>query len=551
MPLLTTAQMHQSPSTRVAIAFGVSPLSTLTPARSSGGWTRGMPPPARPSPLSRPPPSRAVRMTATREVRPGGVVGEGADATVEKLVLERHAHGAVPGPVPAVGGTEAVMEKAGSGTRAVHGGERVRGGKKVLAVTDAIVTPIVQSSTFTFRNTEDLVDYNRGQYESFEYGRYGSPTTRAAEEKIMALERAEDCLLSASGMNSVTTMLLALVPRDGHIVTTTDCYRRTRQFVRTLLPKMGVRCTVIDPADTDELRRVFAEDKADLFFSESPTNPLIRVVDTPAITALCKEYNVVSVIDTTFATPINFRPIEHDADLVLHSGTKYLAGHNDVLCGALAGRADLIAKVRSLHGVLGGVLDPHAAYLLLRGLKTLPLRMLAHNRNAASIADFLAEHPKVAVVHYPTQKSHPDHEVATRLFPDRGFGGVISFEIVGDKFSRDLFERTGRFIDALRIPYIGPSMGGSESLVEQVAVCGYYDQPLSERERLGITNGASASWQKLAFYVPCLCPGSDLTQFYCFFQSRLWCELGLIRYACGIEDSADLIDDLAQALEYA
>ena len=147
--------------------------------------------------------------------------------------------------------------------------------------------------------------------------------------------------------------------------------------MRTLLPKMGVRCTVIDPADVDALCRIFADVDVYLFFSESPTNPLVRVVDTPAIVALCKEFGAISCIDTTFATPIDFRPIEHDADLVLHSGTKILAGHNDVLCGALAGRAELIATVRSLHDVLGGVLDPHAAYLLLRGLKTLPLRMAA------------------------------------------------------------------------------------------------------------------------------------------------------------------------------
>jgi cystathionine gamma-synthase len=397
----------------------------------------------------------------------------------------------------------------------VHGGERACGGKKARAMLDAIVTPIVQSSTFTFASTQECIDYNRGAYESFEYGRYGSSTTRAAEEKLMALEGAEDALFSASGMNSVTTMLLALVPEGGHIVTTTDCYRRTRQFVRTVLPKMGVRCTVIDPADTAALRDVFASEGASLFFSESPTNPLIRIVDTPAITALCARHGVISVIDTTFATPVNYRPIEHGADLVLHSGTKYLAGHHDVLCGGLAGRADLIARVRALHGVLGGVLDPHAAYLLLRGMKTLPLRMEAHNRNAESVAAFLASHPKVETVHYPTLPHHPDHAVGARLFP-RGYGGVLSFQVRGDgdAWSRETFEATGRFVDALRIPYIGPSLGGCESLIEQVSIMGYFDQPLAERRRLGINNG-------------------------------------LVRFACGIEDHHDLIDDIAQALECA
>jgi cystathionine gamma-synthase len=409
----------------------------------------------------------------------------------------------------------ATVMSAGGMTRAVHGGERVRGGKKAKATYDAICTPIVQSSTFTFESTRDCIDYNTGDYDSFEYGRYGSPTVRAAEEKLMALEGAEDALISASGMNSVTTMLLTLVPQGGHIVTTTDCYRRTRQFVNTLLPKMGIRTTVIDPADLASLESIFETQGASLFFSESPTNPLIRVVDTPAITRLCSRYGVISCIDTTFATPANYRPILDGADLVLHSGTKYLAGHHDVLCGALAGRADLIATVRALHGVLGGVIDPHAAYLLNRGMKTLGLRMEAHNRNASNIATYLESHPKISKVHYPTLLSHIDYEVASRVFAN-GFGGVLSFELKGDgnAWSRNTFEATGRFVDALRIPYIGPSLGGCESLIEQVCIMGYFDQPLRERQRLGINNG-------------------------------------LIRFAAGIEDHTDLINDIEQALGFA
>lgn len=395
----------------------------------------------------------------------------------------------------------------------VHGGERVKSSKQTRAILDAIQTPLVQSSTFTFRSTRDCIEYNRGNYDSFEYGRYGNPTTRVVEEKIMALERAEDCLLSSSGMNAVTTMLMALVPENGHIVVTTDCYRRTRQFVNTLLRKMGITASVIDPADVDGLEAILQTKGADMYFSESPTNPMIRVVDVPRIAALCRKYNTVSVIDTTFATPVNLRPVDFGADLVLHSATKYLAGHQDVMAGALAGRADLIASVRKLHGVLGGVVDPHAAYLINRGLKTLGVRMEAHNRNAANIARFLSTHPKISKVHYPTLESHTDFEVASALF-EKGFGGVLSFDIRGDgdKWSRETFQATGRFVDALRIPYIGPSLGGCESLIEQVCIMGYFDQPLHERKRLGIHNG-------------------------------------LIRFAAGIEDTNDLIDDIEAALQ--
>mmetsp|Transcript_54285 Transcript_54285/g.128556 ORF Transcript_54285/g.128556 Transcript_54285/m.128556 type:complete len:627 (-) Transcript_54285:58-1938(-) len=409
-----------------------------------------------------------------------------------------------------------IIDAGGLSTRAVHGGERQKGGIKARATLDALATPIVQTATFTFRNTAEIVGYNEGTYQSFEYGRYGNPTVRALEEKMISLEGAEDCLVSASGMNAVTTMLLALVDTNGHVVTTTDCYRRTRQFVTTVLPKMGVRLTVIDPADVTELERILSTEPVTVFFSEQITNPLCRVVDTPRIGELCKKYGVISCIDTTFATPLNHRPIEHGIDLVLHSGSKYLGGHNDVMAGVLCGSKLLIGKVRGLHGVLGGVVDPHAAYLLNRGLKTLALRVKQQNANAQALVEFLETHPVITKVHYPSVKDHRDYDVANRPGMFDGFGGVFSFEIRGgdgNPWSQDTFDATARFIDALKIPYIGPSLGGVETLIEQVRVIGYYDQPLEVRQRLSITNG-------------------------------------LVRYACGIEDSADLIADVAQALEF-
>ena len=452
------------------------------------------------------------------------------------------------------------VRSSAASTRAVHSGERVKGGKKARATLDALATPIVQSSTFTFRTTRECIDYNQGAYASFEYGRYGNPTTRAVEEKLIDLETggraalatATDALVSASGMNAVTTMLLALftaaemtsavaADEGGCIITTTDCYRRTRQFMEEMLPRLRVRVEVIDPSDVPRLEELVRGIRASrnpriarqrvVFFSESPTNPLLRLVDLPRVVSVCQAHEVLVCVDSTFATPIHHRPLELGADLVLHSGTKYLAGHNDVMAGALIGRADLVAQVRRLHGVLGGVIDPHASYLLLRGLKTLPLRVEAHNRNARALAERLAADPRVYRVHWPALRQHPDHELGRRLAEQHGqfgrsgteFGGVLSFELRGrlrqrdapeQPYGRETFERVGRFIDALRLPYIGPSLGGTESLVEQVCVMGYFDQPLWKRKSLGIT-------------------------------------CGLIRFACGVEDAADIVVDVEQALDRA
>jgi cystathionine gamma-synthase len=390
-------------------------------------------------------------------------------------------------------------EKGGPGTRSVHAGE----GAARAHTADALTTPIVQTAAFWFRDTQEVIAYQEGRHASFEYGRYGNPTTRALEEKLTALEGGEDCVVSASGMNAVTTMLLALVPQNGHLVTTHDCYRRTRQFMQTLLPKMGIRTSVIDPADLGSLERALAGG-ASLFFSESPTNPYLRVVDIRAVAERCRLRGATVVIDSTIATPLNQQALALGADLVLHSVTKYIAGHNDVLGGALIGKAGLIRQIRELHGVLGGVLDPHAAYLALRGAKTMALRVARSNENAATIARFLEAHDKVERVHYPGLPSHPDHVVARRQM--RGFGGVVSFEVRGG------LESASKLIDALRVPYIAPSLGGVESLVEQPTVISYWDKTPEERAKIGIRDN-------------------------------------LVRYSCGIEDPEDLLRDLEQALE--
>jgi cystathionine gamma-synthase len=388
----------------------------------------------------------------------------------------------------------------GDSTRAVHSGER----EGRPRVSDTLTTPVAQTATFWFRDTQEVIDYQEGRYPSFEYGRYGNPTVRVAEQKIAELEGGEDCLVSASGMNTATTLLLALVPSGGHIVTTTDCYRRTRQFIATVLPKMGVTVSVLDPSDVEGLERVLAERDVSLFFSESPTNPYLRVVDVPRVADLCHAAGALVVIDSTFATPIHQKALELGADLVLHSGTKYLAGHNDVMAGALVGKKETVGAVRKLLGILGGVLDPHAAYLLIRGMKTLAVRVERQSETAFALARALERHRAVERVWYPGLESHPDHAVARQQM--RGFGGVVSFEVRGE------LQTASKFVDALSIPYIAPSLGGVESLVEQPTVMSYWDQTPEERARIGIRDN-------------------------------------LVRYSCGIEDAADLIADVEQALE--
>jgi cystathionine gamma-synthase len=384
----------------------------------------------------------------------------------------------------------------GPSTRSVHGGERT--GEQGASVA----TPIHQTSTFFFRDSQEVRDYAEGRKPRDEYGRYSNPTWRAVEGKLCELEGAEAAVLFASGMCAATTSFLALLPRGGHLIVTSDCYRRTRQFLRQYLSKLGVEVTVIEPGSTIALKDAIREGTT-LFFTESPTNPYLRVIDLPEAVRIARERGVRVMVDSTFASPVNHAPLADGADLVIHSATKYLGGHNDLLAGVVAGPADQIAPIREAAGVLGGVLDPHAAWLLLRGMKTLALRVERQNATGLRLARWLEEQPKVRRVWYPGLESHPDYAVATRLM--QGFGGVVTFEL-----ETDLAGAT-RFTDACRIPYLAPSLGGADALIEMPVLMSYWDQPAEERARWGITDT-------------------------------------LVRYACGVEDADDLIADLEQAL---
>jgi len=387
----------------------------------------------------------------------------------------------------------------GPSTTAVHAGE------PRPKPAHALATPIIQTATYTFANTQELIDHFDGKIERVEYGRYGNPTQRIAEAKLAALEGADDCLLFSSGMAAMTTALFAILSRGTHVVVTDDSYRRTRQFLNQTLHRYGIEVSTVPAGDYEALEDAIRPTTRALV-SESPTNPHNRIVDLARFADIGRRHRVKTVIDGTFATPYNQRPLEFGVDIVMHSATKYLGGHNDLLAGAVLGSRDLVDAIRSLQAITGAVIDPFAAYLLVRGLKTFALRLERQNANALAIAEFLAQHPRVAAVHYAGLPSHPEHEIARKQM--RGYGAVVSFEIEGDLVAGS------RMVDAVRIPHIAISLGGVESLIEQPAIMSFYELTTEERLAIGIKDS-------------------------------------LIRYSVGIEDAEDLIADLAQALDRA
>lgn len=392
--------------------------------------------------------------------------------------------------------------RPGPSTQAVHAGEPRQN------PYGSVTTPIVQTSTYAFPNTDALESFmaERMFWDKplhQEYGRYGNPTVRAAEEKLAALDEGNDAVLLSSGMAAVTLTLLILLRPGDHLVITADAYRRTRTFCNTFLKRWGVDVSVVPPGDYAAIEAAIGPTTR-YIFSETPTNPFLYVLDLERLVDIARRHNVRTIIDSTFATPYNLKPLAYGVDLVIHSVTKYLAGHNDLLAGVVVGRGDLTVPLREAQAMFGAVVDPSAAYLILRGLKTLALRVERQNASALAIARFLEEHPKVRRVWYPGLPSHPHHDIARRYM--RGFGGVVSFEIDGTD------EETRRFVDALRIPRIAPSLGGVESLVEQPAIMSYYEMDPEDRLALGITDQ-------------------------------------LVRLSVGIEDTEDLIADLEQALE--
>lgn len=371
----------------------------------------------------------------------------------------------------------------------------------------ALTLPIFETATYTFEDTADQRQFMQarmwGAAEGrVEYGRYGNPTVFGVEAKVAALEASEAAVLFSSGMSAVTSTLLSLLYTGDHLVITDDSYRRTRQFCVTFLKRWGIDCTVVPAGDLEQLEdAIRPETKA--IVSESPTNPYLRVLDLERLVSIAKRHKIKTVIDSTLATPINQRPIEFGVDLVVDSATKYLGGHNDLMAGVVAGSESLTAMIRQNQWVMGAICDPHTAYLVQRGLKSLALRVRQQNESAQRVAEFLESRSEVRRTWYPGLASHPDHDIARRQMS--GFGGLVSFELDGD------LETTSRLIDAVRLPLVASSLGGVESLIEQPALMSYFELSTEERLELGIKDN-------------------------------------LVRLSVGIEDLEDLLADLAQAL---
>jgi cystathionine gamma-synthase len=384
-------------------------------------------------------------------------------------------------------------------TKAVHAGENRP------KPYGAITTPIIQTSTYTFADTSEILDFMERKEAGEvgvrdEYGRYSNPTQTVAEQKMAELEGGEEALLFSSGMAAFVTCLTAMLSSGDHLVMTSGSYHRSTEYALSFLSRWGIETSLV-PIDQPEAIQAAVQPNTRLLFAESPTNPYLRVADLVSIREIAEEHAIVTMLDSTFAAPVNLRPLEYGVDLVMHSASKYLGGHNDLLAGVLVGSTSILADIKLARGVMGTMSNPNDAYLLVRGLKTLDVRLHRQNETGQRVAEFLEQHPAIERVHYPGLASHPDHTVAQRQMT--GYGGVVTFEVNGG------LEQTSRFIDNLHLPYIGPTLGGVESIIQQQALL--YSLDPQERSRAGLKDN-------------------------------------LVRYALGIEDCQDLIDDLDQAL---
>jgi cystathionine gamma-synthase len=390
--------------------------------------------------------------------------------------------------------------RPGLSTIAVHAGEQRQ--KHGNSITD----PIFCASTYTFADTQSVIDFIEQKQQREEYGRYGNPGEKVVEAKLAAIEGGEAALLFSTGMSAIVGLLMTKLNAGDEVVFFDECYHRSREFCSKHLSRFGVVTRQVKACDYDAMEAAITPNTR-LLVSESPTNPHLSVVDLERFVSIGRRRNVETLIDATLGTPYNIRPLAAGVDYVLHSATKYLAGHNDLLAGVIISTAEKLEPVRKLRGIMGAINSPHNIYLLERGLKTFELRMERHNRNGQAVAEFLAAHPKVERVFYPGLPSHPYHEVARRTM--RGYGGLVTF-LVKDADWR----ATARVVDAAQLPRIGPSLGGVESLIEQPLVMSYYELPVADRVRYGIPDN-------------------------------------MIRLSCGIENTEDLLADLAQALDKA
>jgi cystathionine beta-lyase/cystathionine gamma-synthase len=376
----------------------------------------------------------------------------------------------------------------------------VRGAADLEKKSGPMATPIYQTSTFEVTDNDEQV---RATGSDHYYTRYGNPTNTVAEKTIAEVEGVEAALTFASGMGAITTTIMALLKNGDHVVAQRDIYGGANKFLSQWLPKMGIETTFVDTTEYEQHARAIRPNTK-LLYLESPTNPTLRVVDFKKVVALARQHKLLSMIDATFGTPINQHPAEFGIDLVMHSGTKYLAGHSDLICGVVAGRRELMDRIWETRTTLGNCMDPHASWVLVRGLKTVAVRVARQNENAQRVAEFLSQHAKVSRVHYPFLKSHPQYGVARQQMS--GGGGMVSFEVEGTG------EDARRVSEAMRLFTLAPSLGSVESLVSIPVLTSHAMIPAEERVRMGVTEQ-------------------------------------MIRLSVGIENADDLIADLEHALE--
>jgi methionine-gamma-lyase len=390
-------------------------------------------------------------------------------------------------------------KRRGDATLAIHAGEeRVR-------VAVPVGVSIARTSNFTFASTEEMKRWAEGKSSAYIYSRNGNPTMAVAERKLAALEGGESAVVTASGSAAISGALLALLRAGDEVIATRQIYGGSYRLMRDLFPRFGIVARYVESNLAGIERLVNPRTKA--LYVETPTNPTLRLVDLRKAAAFAREWGLVSMVDSTFASPVLQKPLEFGFDLVLHSASKYLSGHSDVIAGAAVGSATLVRKVRQTIAQLGGSMDPEAAFLLIRGMKTLGVRMERQCRTAMILAKYLARHHRVARVYYPGLPAHPDHSLAKRQM--RGFGGMLAFDLKGGPKAG--LSAARRFCDRVRVFLLAGSLGGVESLVVLPIYTSHYNMSLAELRASGV-------------------------------------EPGTVRVSVGLEDPEGLIEDLRQAL---
>jgi cystathionine gamma-synthase len=385
-----------------------------------------------------------------------------------------------------------------TGTQAVWGGE------EKSWMQGATQVPVVHSVSFGYKDMNEWLQVANGEKPGHIYGRNTNPTVQAFEEKVRLLEGGEAATSAATGMGVISSTLFALLRAGDRVVSIKDTYGGTSKLFFEFLPKFNVNATLCDTSDHAAIEAEIAKG-CRLVYLETPTNPTIKILDLERLSAAAKAVGAIVVVDNTFATPINQNPLHLGADLVLHSATKFLGGHADALGGVICGSRDLVKQIYHFREINGATLHPMAAYLLLRGMKTLHLRVARQNESALEIARFLFEHPAVARVYYPGLETHDNYEIACRQM--RGFGGMLSFEL-----KENTLDAAKRFLPRLKFAHAAANLGAVETIVGMPATTSHVECTAQERAAMGIPEG-------------------------------------LIRYSTGIEDVRDLIADLKQALE--